>query len=44
MKYYSFDLNLDPVMLVLKPNLDIVIVKRYVCAENEVPHFSCSKI
>ena len=42
MKYYSFDLNLDKMILVLK--LDLDIVKMYVCTKNEVPTFSGSKV
>ena len=35
MKFYSFDLDIDPITLVLKSDLDII--KMSVCAENEVP-------
>ena len=42
MKFYSFDLDLDPVTLVLK--LDLDIIKMYVCTKNEVPTFSSSKV
>ena len=42
MEYYSFDLDLDPVTLVLKRDLDIV--KMYVCSKNEVPTVSSSKV
>ena len=31
MKFYSFDLDLDPITLVLK--LDLDIIKKYVCAK-----------
>ena len=41
MKFYSFDLDLDPMALVLKPDLEII--KMYVCTKNEVPTFSGSK-
>ena len=40
-KIYSLDLDLDPMTLVLK--LDLDIIKMYVCAKNEVPSFSSSK-
>ena len=42
MTFYSFDLDLDLITLVLKPDLDIV--KMYVCTENEVPSLSSSKV
>ena len=35
---YSFDLDLNPMTLVLKVDLDII--KMYVCTENEVPSLS----
>ena len=42
MKFYSFALDLDPMTLVLK--LDLDIVKMYVYSENEVPSFGSSNI
>ena len=42
MKFYSFDLDLDPMTLVLKFDLDIV--KMYVCTKNEVPTFNSFKV
>ena len=42
MNFYSFDLDLDPMTLVLK--LDLDIIKMYVCTKNEVPTFSGSKV
>ena len=38
MKFYSFDLDLKLMTLVLKVYLDII--KMYVCTENKVPSFS----
>ena len=42
MNFQSFDLDLDPMTLVLK--LDLDIMKMYVCTKNEVPTFSGSKV
>ena len=42
MKFYGFDLYLDPVTLVLKQELDIV--KMNVCAMNEAPTFNGSEV
>ena len=42
MKFYSFDLELDPMTLILQLNLDIV--KMYLCIQNKVPSFSSSKV
>ena len=42
MKFWSFDLDLDPITLVLK--LDLDIIKMYVCTKTEVPTFSSSKV
>ena len=41
MKFYSLDLDLDPMTLVLETDLDIV--KMHVCTENEVSSYSGSK-
>ena len=38
MKFESFDLDLDPMTLVLK--LDLDIIKMHMCTKNEVPTFS----
>ena len=40
---YSFDLDLDPMTLVLKLVLDVV-EEIYVCTENEVPRFNGLKV
>ena len=40
--FQLFDLDLDPMTLVLK--LDLDIRKMYVCTENEVPIFNSSKV
>ena len=42
MKIYSFDLNLEPMSLVLK--LDLDIIKMDVSTKTEVPTFSGSKV
>ena len=42
MNFQSFGLDLDPMTLVLK--LDLDIIKMYVCTKNEVPTFSGSKV
>ena len=42
MKYYCFDLEFDPMTLVLKLNLDFV--KMYVYTKNEAPTFNGSKV
>ena len=42
MNFLSFDLDLDPMTLVLK--LDLDIIKMYVCTKNEVPIFNGSKV
>ena len=38
----TFDLDLDPMTLILK--LDLDMVKMYLYAENEVPSYSSSKV
>ena len=38
----SFDLDLNPMTLVLKPDLDMV--KMYLHTKNEVPSYSGSKV
>ena len=40
--FYSFDLDLDPMILVLK--LDLDMIKMYLCTKNEVPTYSGSKV
>ena len=42
MKIYSFDLDLDPMTLILKRDPDIV--QMYACTEYNVPSFSGSKV
>ena len=42
MMFYSFDLDFDPITLVLK--LDLDMVKMYLHYKNEVPSYSCSKV
>ena len=42
MKFYSFDLDINPMTLVLKLNL--YVKKMYVCTKNEGPTFSSSKV
>ena len=42
MKFYLFDLDLDPMTLALKLVLDII--KMYVNSEHEVHSFSSSKL
>ena len=42
MDFKPFDLDLYPMTLVLK--LDLDIIKMYVCTKNEVPTFSGSKV
>ena len=42
MMFYSFDLELDPMTLVLK--LDLDMVKMYLHTKNEVPSYSGSKV
>ena len=42
MKFYSFNLDLDPMTLALK--LDLDIIKMYVYTKNEVLSFSGSKV
>ena len=42
MKVQSFDLDLDPMTLVVK--LDLDIIKMYMCTKNEVPTFRGSKV
>ena len=42
MKLYLFDLDFDPITLVLKPDLNIG--KMYVFTKNEVPSFSGSHV
>ena len=42
MKFWSFDLDPDPMTLVLK--LDLDIIKMYMCTKYEVPTFSGSKV
>ena len=41
-KYVSFPFDLDPMTLILK--FDLNMVKKYLCAENEVPIYSGSKV
>ena len=40
--FYSFDLGLDPMTLILK--LDLDIVKMYLHTKNKVPSYSSSKV
>ena len=40
--FYSFDLDLDPMTLVLK--LDLDMVKMYLHTKNKVPSYSGSKV
>ena len=40
--FYSFDLDLDPMTLILKIDLDMV--KMYLHTKNEVPSYSGSKV
>ena len=40
--FYSFDLDLNPMTLILK--LDLDMVKTYLYTENEVPSYSGSKV
>ena len=42
LKFYSFDLDLDPMTLLLK--LDLDIVNMYVYTNNKVPRLSSSKV
>ena len=42
MDFYSFDLNLDPVTVIIKLYLDMV--KMYLFPQNEVPNLSGSKV
>ena len=42
MMFYSFDLDLDRMTLVLK--LDLDMVKMYLHTKNEVPSYSSSKV
>ena len=42
MMFYSFDLDLDPMTLVLQ--LDLDMVKMYLHTKNEVPSYSSSKV
>ena len=42
MMFYSFDLDLDPIVLILKPDLDMI--KMYLHTKNEVPSYSSSKV
>ena len=42
MMFYLFDLDLDPMTLVLK--LDLDMVKMYLYTKNEVPIYSGSKV
>ena len=42
MKFYSFDIDLNPMTLVLKPDLDII--NMYMCTEKYIPIFSGSKV
>ena len=42
LKFYEFDLDLDPMTLILK--LDLDIVKRYVCTKNEASTLNGSKV
>ena len=40
--FYSFDIDLDSVTLVLKPDLDMI--KMYLQTNNEVPSYSSSNV
>ena len=42
MMFYSFDLDIDPMILVLKP--DLPMVKMYMHNKHEVPSYSSSKV
>ena len=42
MTFYSFDLDLNPMTLVLELNLDMV--KMYLHMQNKVPSYSSSKV
>ena len=42
MTFYSSDLDLNPMILIPKSDLDMV--KMYLCTEDEVPSYSCSKV
>ena len=42
MSFSTFDLVLDPIMFILKLELDMI--KMYMCTENEVPSYSSSKL
>ena len=42
MMFHSFDLDFDPMTLILKLNLDMV--KMYLHAEIKVPSYSISKV
>ena len=42
MTFYSFDLDLDPMTSVL--DIDLDIIKMYVCTKDEVLGFSSSKV
>ena len=42
MNFYSFDLNLDPMTVIIKLYLDTV--KMYLFPQNEVPNCSGSKV
>ena len=42
MMFYSFDLDIDPMTLVLKLDLDMVTM--YLHTKNEVPSYSGSKV
>ena len=42
MKFWSFDLDLDSMTLILK--LDLDSIKMHVCTKNEVPTFTGSKV
>ena len=42
MTFYSFDLDLAPMTLILK--LDLDIVKMYLHTKNEVPSYCSSKV
>ena len=42
MCHFLFDFDLDPMTFILKHDLDIV--NMYLCAENELPRYSSSKV
>ena len=42
MMFHTFDLDLDPITLIFK--LDLDMVKMYLHTKNEVPSYSSSKV